>query len=463
MAGLLQIGRHALAHHPQSDKADAHLDPPPLPVLVRFGVWPGIGARARGARPSRRNWPRLPAAALSAGDDDALDTGEIGNDRRPPADRTALRISADGRCLSLADLGGEEAARPATAAAVRRRSRDTRPARRRRRRAPGSGRIAAPRAAGRRSRRARYKEDWRSPRRTGRSAPRPSFRRQNAPARRCRAARHCRAPSWRRPARYRSRCRSPPDTRTAAPAADSRCRYRDRENGKARSRSGKRVSTASTIVSLSGRGSSVSADSRNSQPPEFAPPDDPAQRLARQHPLQHRRDASLLRRGSAGAPDTQRFRPRTGRAPPRAAPGRAAAARRSRPRSRRKRHVRARRRPRRPGSRLYRGQLGGAVGGGQRVDDLVERLAGHDFVDLVKGQVDAVIGDAALREVIGADALGAVAAADLALAIGGAGRVRAPAAPFRRAGRAAPSTRGPCSCAAISRPAGSRQARSADA
>ncbi len=32
------------------------------------------------------------------------------------------------------------------------------------------------------------------------------------------------------------------------------------------------------------------------EPPEFAPPDDPAQRLARQHPVQHRRDARLLRR-----------------------------------------------------------------------------------------------------------------------------------------------------------------------
>src|SRR5260370_29052843 len=67
-------------------------------------------------------------------------------------------------------------------------------------------------------------------------------------------------------------------------------------------------------------------------------------------------------------------------------------------------------------------QLGGAVGGGERVDDLVERFARHHLVDLVERQVDAVVGDATLREIVGADALGAVAAADLALPIGGARR-----------------------------------------
>ena len=35
----------------------------------------------------------------------------------------------------------------------------------------------------------------------------------------------------------------------------------------------------------------------------------------------------------------------------------------------------------------------------------------------MRGEADAVIGDAALREIIGADALGAVAGADLALAV----------------------------------------------
>src|SRR5215468_3683226 len=43
-------------------------------------------------------------------------------------------------------------------------------------------------------------------------------------------------------------------------------------------------------------------------------------------------------------------------------------------------------------------------------------VAGDDGVELVQGQVDAVVGDSVLREVVGADALAAVAGADLALA-----------------------------------------------
>src|SRR5688572_17041589 len=53
--------------------------------------------------------------------------------------------------------------------------------------------------------------------------------------------------------------------------------------------------------------------------------------------------------------------------------------------------------------------------GDQRVDDLFHFTL-HDAVELVKRQVDPVIGAATLREVVGANALGAVAAADLALA-----------------------------------------------
>ncbi len=40
------------------------------------------------------------------------------------------------------------------------------------------------------------------------------------------------------------------------------------------------------------------------------------------------------------------------------------------------------------------------------------QLAFENAVELVEGEVDAVVGDAALGEVVGADALGAVAAAD---------------------------------------------------
>ena len=64
------------------------------------------------------------------------------------------------------------------------------------------------------------------------------------------------------------------------------------------------------------------------------------------------------------------------------------------------------------GARL--GEPGRLVLGDQRLDDLVERLARDHLVELVEGQVDAVVGDAVLREIVGADALGAVAGADLA-------------------------------------------------
>ena len=63
----------------------------------------------------------------------------------------------------------------------------------------------------------------------------------------------------------------------------------------------------------------------------------------------------------------------------------------------------------------------GLMLGDQRVDDLAQRFAFHHLGQIVERQIDAVIGDAALREIVGADALGAVARADLILALGGAG------------------------------------------
>ena len=62
-------------------------------------------------------------------------------------------------------------------------------------------------------------------------------------------------------------------------------------------------------------------------------------------------------------------------------------------------------------SRIDRVQQLGLVLGDQRVGQL-EEIAVHDRRDLVEREIDAVIGDAALRKVVGADALGAVAAAD---------------------------------------------------
>ena len=61
--------------------------------------------------------------------------------------------------------------------------------------------------------------------------------------------------------------------------------------------------------------------------------------------------------------------------------------------------------------------------GGQRVDQFAQRFAGDHLRQLVERQVDAVVGDAALRKIVGADALAAVAGADLLLAVGRARRV----------------------------------------
>src|ERR1700677_2321723 len=51
----------------------------------------------------------------------------------------------------------------------------------------------------------------------------------------------------------------------------------------------------------------------------------------------------------------------------------------------------------------------------QRPDQFVE-IAVHDIVEFVQREIDAMVGDSALREVIGADAFGTIARADLQLA-----------------------------------------------
>ena len=64
---------------------------------------------------------------------------------------------------------------------------------------------------------------------------------------------------------------------------------------------------------------------------------------------------------------------------------------------------------------LHGGELARLMLGGERVDDLVERGRAFEHVrELMRGEADAVVGDAVLREVVGADLLGAVAGADLA-------------------------------------------------
>ena len=47
--------------------------------------------------------------------------------------------------------------------------------------------------------------------------------------------------------------------------------------------------------------------------------------------------------------------------------------------------------------------------GDERIDDLIQRLADDDLVELVERQVDAMVADPPLREIIGTDPLGAVA------------------------------------------------------
>ncbi len=70
-------------------------------------------------------------------------------------------------------------------------------------------------------------------------------------------------------------------------------------------------------------------------------------------------------------------------------------------------------------SRLFQlGQLLGLAGVLQGLQHLVQ-VAFHDGQQLVQREVDAVVGQAPLREVVGADAVAAVAAADQALARGG--------------------------------------------
>src|SRR5262245_45015923 len=70
---------------------------------------------------------------------------------------------------------------------------------------------------------------------------------------------------------------------------------------------------------------------------------------------------------------------------------------------------------------LHRRKLRRLMLGDERVDDFIERGRALEHVgELVSGEADAVVGDAALGKIIGADALGAVAGSDLAAAVLGA-------------------------------------------
>src|SRR5512145_2066006 len=112
-----------------------------------------------------------------------------------------------------------------------------------------------------------------------------------------------------------------------------------------------------------------------------------------------RRPRAPGRRG--GLPFGSRARARRAPAPPAAAARRLRAATRSSP----------------SGCCVFRQrrELLGLMLGGELVEDLVE-VPVHDGGDLVQREVDAVVRDAALREVVGPDPVGAVAAADEGLA-----------------------------------------------
>ena len=98
-------------------------------------------------------------------------------------------------------------------------------------------------------------------------------------------------------------------------------------------------------------------------------------------------------------------------------------------------------------------QLRRLVIGDQRLDQLVQRFAGDHLVELVERQVDAVVGDPALREIVGADALRSGRRSRPARAAASErARVALVALRVRRAGPAASSWRWRGSGAGSSRP-----------
>src|SRR5262249_31583824 len=66
---------------------------------------------------------------------------------------------------------------------------------------------------------------------------------------------------------------------------------------------------------------------------------------------------------------------------------------------------------------VHGGELARLLLGDQCVDEIVEGAALEDLLELMQGQPDAMVGDAALGEIVGADALRAVARADLVLTL----------------------------------------------
>src|SRR5215470_4279998 len=72
---------------------------------------------------------------------------------------------------------------------------------------------------------------------------------------------------------------------------------------------------------------------------------------------------------------------------------------------------------------ILRGKLRRLIFRDQSVDNFAKRFAFENLRQLVKRQVDPVIGNPPLRIVVGADALGPIPGPDLAAPLGGARRI----------------------------------------
>ena len=52
----------------------------------------------------------------------------------------------------------------------------------------------------------------------------------------------------------------------------------------------------------------------------------------------------------------------------------------------------------------------------QRIDERIKTVSSHDLFEVVKREIDAMIGDAPLRKIVGPDALRTIARTDLQFA-----------------------------------------------
>ena len=216
------------------------------------------------------------------------------------------------------------------------------------------------------------------------------------------------------------------------------------------------ASAASTTVSVSGRGTSVAGVSRSGRPQNSLTPSDARDRLAAEPARRERRRSraprSALKHASGVGGERrvieaermadQDARIEIGRVEAGAAETSSERAPRGVPRRSSSRHASASA----ASSSAWCSATSASI-------DLAERFAFDHLRQLVERQVDAVVGDAALREIVGADALGAVAASRSGPCARRRARRRACCARRRRAWRAASPSPWRGSCAASAPPA----------